>query len=167
MRDRMVTVGQIAGPFGVLGWVKVRSHTDPPKNILKYAPWVLKGLDRSEPVEVLEGRPQGREVVARLEGVTNRDEALALKGLMIAVPRAAFPRAREGTYYWADLVGLAVYTPNGLKLGQVRSLMETGANDVLDVRGDRDRLIPFVLGDYVKEVDLDQGRMVVDWDPDF
>ena len=167
MQDRMVTVGQIAGPFGVLGWVKVRSHTDPPRNILKYAPWVLKGKDSSRLIEVLDGRPQGSDVVARLEGVTNRDEALALKGLTIEVPRDAFPRAKEGTYYWADLIGLEVYTPNGLKLGQVRALMETGANDVMDVRGDRDRLIPFVLGEYVKEVSLDQGRLVVDWDPDF
>ena len=73
----------------------------------------------------------------------------------------------DGRYYWADLVGLEVLTESGQSLGQVHGLLETGANDVLDVRGDRDRLIPFVQGQYVKKVCLDSGRLVVDWDPDF
>ncbi len=165
--SRRVRVGEIVGAFGVLGWVKVKSHTQPPQNILRYAPWLLGPEPDAKLVEVAEGRQQGTMVVARLEGVENRDQAAALKGTALWVPRESFPRAPKGVYYWADLVGLEVYTVSGQRLGTVDGLLETGANDVLEVKGDRDRLIPFVQGQYVQSVDLDQGRLVVDWDPDF
>ena len=162
-----VVVGEIVAPFGVKGWVKVRSFTDPPANILKYVPWTLLLGEREQPVVVLEGRLQGTVVAARLEGVEDRDQAIALRGMKVTVPREAFPRAPKGHYYWADLIGLKVYTVDAVDLGVVTGLLETGANDVLEVKGDRERLIPFVMGPYVKEVDLDAGRMTVDWDPDF
>jgi len=162
-----VLVGEIVAPFGVKGWVKVRSFTDPPANILKYVPWTLALGEREQPVVVLEGRLQGTVVAARLEGVEDRDQAIALRGMKVTVPREVFPRAPKGHYYWADLVGLKVYTVDAVDLGVVTGLLETGANDVLEVKGDRERLIPFVMGPYVKEVDLDAGRMTVDWDPDF
>jgi 16S rRNA processing protein RimM len=85
----------------------------------------------------------------------------------VTVPREVFPRAPKGHYYWADLIGLKVYTVDAVDLGVVTGVLETGANDVLEVKGDRERLIPFVMGPYVKEVDLDAGRMTVDWDPEF
>jgi len=116
---------------------------------------------------LVEGRPQGAAVVARLEGVEDRDQAIALKGTRILVPRQCFPEASPGTYYWADLIGLDVVTVAGVALGKVRGLLETGANDVLDVKGDRDRLIPFVVGEFVKNVDLAESRITVDWDPEF
>lgn len=162
-----VLVGEIVAPFGVKGWVKVRSFTDPPANILKYVPWTLTTGEREQPVVVLEGRLQGTVVAARLEGVDDRDQAIALRGMKVTVPREVFPRPPKGHYYWADLVGLKVYTVDAVDLGIVTGLLETGANDVLEVKGDRERLIPFVIGPYVKEVDLDAGRMTVDWDPEF
>ncbi|MEY4685489.1 MAG: ribosome maturation factor RimM [Pseudomonadota bacterium] len=162
-----VLVGEIVAPFGVKGWVKVRSFTDPPANILKYVPWTLTQGEREQPVVVLEGRLQGTVVAARLEGVEDRDQAIALRGMKVTVPRGVFPRAPKGHYYWADLVGLRVYTVDAIDLGVVTGLLETGANDVLEVKGDRERLIPFVMGPYVKEVDLDAGRITVDWDPEF
>lgn len=162
-----VEVGEIVGAFGVQGWVKIRSYTDPPANILKYKPWTLESTDSPFGVKVIEGRPQGGSVVARLEGVADRDQAIGLKGARIVVPRESFPKPPPGTYYWADLVGLEAVTVTGVPLGKVKGLLETGANDVLDVRGDRDRLIPFVLGEYVKSVDLGEKTIVLDWDPDF
>ena len=162
-----VLVGEIVAPFGVKGWVKVRSFTDPPANILKYVPWTLMHGERAQPVVVLEGRLQGTVVAVCLEGVEDRDQAIALRGMKVTVPREVFPRAPKGRYYWADLVGLHVYTVDAVDLGVVTGLLETGANDVLEVKGDRERLIPFVIGPYVKEVDLDAGRITVDWDPDF
>lgn len=165
--SREVLVGEIVAPFGVKGWVKVRSFTDPPANILKYVPWTLSDGVKEKPAVVLEGRLQGGAVVIRLEGVEDRDQAIALRGLKISVPRAVFPRTPKGHYYWADLIGLRVYTVDQVDLGLVHGLLETGANDVLEVRGERERLIPFVMGPYVKEVDLEAGRITVDWDPDF
>lgn len=164
---KLVMVGEIAGPYGVQGWVKVRSHTDPPQNILKYTPWLLESAGGSQLVEVAEGRRQGSAVVARIATVDDRDQAAGLRGSRILVPRECFPKPPAGSYYWADLVGLEVYTLAGVGLGKITGLLETGANDVLEVKGERDRLIPFVMGHYVRSVNLEEGRMTVDWDPEF
>ncbi|NDE35614.1 MAG: 16S rRNA processing protein RimM [Gammaproteobacteria bacterium] len=118
-------------------------------------------------VDVVEGRPHAGTVVVRIEGFSNRDEALSLRGSKVMVPRDVFPRAPQGSFYWADLMGLRVETSEGIELGRVAGLMETGANDVLEVKGDRDRLIPFVMDQYVKDVRLDEGLLIVDWDPEF
>lgn len=165
--SRRVVVGKIVGAFGLLGWVKIKSFTDPGTNILAYRPWTLEAGDVPRTIRVIKGRAQGAVVVASLEGVENRDQAAALTGMQIAVPRESFPRPAKGEFYWADLVGLEVLTTTGRALGKISGLLETGANDVLEVKGDRERLIPFVVGEFVKEVNLGEGRLVVDWDPDF
>ncbi|MBS1213815.1 MAG: ribosome maturation factor RimM [Proteobacteria bacterium] len=164
---RQVVVGEIAGAFGVKGWVKVHSHTEPPGNILNYLPWTLVGESDSREFRVLAGRVHGGAVVAQLEGVDDRDQAVALRFRKITVSRDQFPPPEPGHYYWSDLVGLKVETLNGVALGTVAEMMATGANDVMIVRGERERLIPFVQGEFVKQVDLAAGLITVDWDPDF
>lgn len=116
---------------------------------------------------VLEGRPHGKFLVVKFEGMDDRDEVAALTNAAVVVNREDLSVLSEGDYYWVDLIGLAVTTVNGVALGKVESLMETGANDVLVVNGDRERLIPWIMGDAVQSVDLAAGEMVVDWDPDF
>jgi 16S rRNA processing protein RimM len=164
---RQVVVGEVAGAFGVKGWVKIHSHTDPPSNILNYHPWTLVSEVESRPVRVLAGRVHGGAVVAQLEGVEDRDQAVRLRYARITVPRECFPPPEPGHYYWSDLVGLKVRTVSGTDLGEVREMMATGANDVMIVYGERERLIPFVPGEYVKTVDLEEKSVTVDWDPDF
>lgn len=163
----MLAVGEIVGAFGVRGWVKVQSFTDPPENILNYSPWTIGELSAGREYVVVDGSRHGNAVVARLEGVPDRDAAARLQKSAIAVPRSRLPPLPPGQYYWADLIGLEVRTPAGAVLGTVVNMMATGANDVMEVRGDRDRLIPFVTGEFVKEVRLDTGIVVVDWDPEF
>lgn len=165
--SKPVVVGEVVGAFGVQGWVKVRSFTDPAGNILGYRPWIISRGAESKIMQAVSGRMQGSVVVAKFDGVEDRDQAQALKGARVAVPRECFPAASRGEYYWVDLVGLEVLTTGGRSLGTVKDLVETGANDVLAVKGDRERLIPFVAGQFVKEVNLEEGRLVVDWDPDF
>ncbi len=164
---KQVIVGEIAGAFGVKGWVKVHSHTIPADNILGYSPWLLEDGGEAREFKVLSGRMHGASVVACLEGVDDRDKALRLRSRKIMVPRERFPPAEEGRYYWADLIGLRVRSVAGTDFGTVAEMMETGANDVIVVQGERERLIPFVIGQYVKEIDLEEGLMVVDWDPEF
>lgn len=164
---KLVTVGEVAGPYGVQGWVRLRSYTDPPQNILKYTPWTLESASGSRLVELAEGRRQGVAVVARIVSVDDREQAAGLRGSKILVDRKCFPSPPAGSYYWADLVGLEVYTLDGVGLGNVAGLLETGANDVLEVEGERDRLIPFVMDHYVRSVNLEEGRITVDWDPEF
>ena len=162
-----ILVGVIVGAYGVKGWVKVKSYTDPVCNILDYSPWLIGEESTNQKVKVLDGREQGSLVVARLEGVEDRDQAAALRHTRIWVERSAFAHLDDGEYYWTDLVGLKVVNLQGVALGEIAGLMETGANDVVIVQGNRERLIPFVRGQYVKNVSLESGEMLVDWDPEF
>jgi 16S rRNA processing protein RimM len=162
-----IVVGKIAGVFGVRGWVKVISYTDPREGILDYSPWMLEHGGAQEMRKVLDGRVHGAGIVAQLERCTDRDQAAALMNATVSVERSQLPEAAEGEYYWADLVGLEVVTTQGVSLGRVAELFETGANDVLVVRGDRERLIPFIRGQVIKDIDLKARRMQVDWDPEF
>ena len=160
-------MGRISGLYGVRGWVKIRSDTVPRERIVEYSPWQVEIEGQWRAMEVAEGRRQGKGVVARLQGCDDRDGAAPLIGAAIAVRREQLPAPEPGEYYWADLEGLAVVTAEGVELGTVDHLFETGANDVLVVRNGRERLIPFIQGQVVLDVDLEAGRMRVDWDPEF
>jgi len=166
--QRFVTLGRVSGAHGIQGWVKVHSDTSPRENIVSYSPWYLLRDGRREAWKVNAGRLQGKVVVAKLAGCNDRDSAEALVGAEIAVPRAVLPATTEpGEFYWADLVGLRVETVDGVDLGRIEQLFETGANDVMVVKGDRERLVPYIWQQVVREVDLVGGVMRVDWDPDF
>ncbi|MEJ2385254.1 MAG: ribosome maturation factor RimM [Xanthomonadales bacterium] len=165
MDKRIVPLGHISGVHGVRGWVKVHSLTEPREAIFDYQPWLLG--EALEAVRVSEGRKHGNRLIARLEGVDSREAAEERVNRSIAVYREQLPETGDDRFYWTDLVGLTVRLEDGRELGAVERLMATGANDVLVVRGEQERLIPFVPGQYVKQVDLDKGEIVVDWDPDF
>lgn len=164
-----VVLGRVCGLFGVKGWVKVYSETDPPANILQYSPWYLQLDDHWQAFELQQGRLHGKGIIAHLGQCTNRDEAAALIGAVIAVKREDLPVLTEDEYYWADLIGLEVLTLTGESLGKIDHLFETGANDVLVVKTDegQEYLIPYVKGTVVKEINLEQGCLRVDWNPDF
>ncbi len=166
--DDTVLVGRIVGVHGIKGWVKVLSHTDPAENVFDYAPWSL-GRNKTYSVYTVEqSRRQGKGLVAKLEGIDDRDQALTLRGQDIIVPRAVLPPASADEYYWTDLIGLAVTTTSGVALGKIVQMMATGANDVMVVKdAERQRLIPFIRNQVVSEIDQAAGSMVVDWDPEF
>ncbi len=161
-----IIVGRIAGLYGVKGWVRIYSHTQPLDNILGYSPWLLWVDGAWRAVRPLEGRSHGKGVVAQLEGYADRDAAAGLVGCDIAVERSQLPAAADDEIYWADLMGLRVVTLEGVELGVVDHLFETGANDVIVVKGERERLLPYI-DQVVCEVDLDGGVLRVDWDPEF
>ncbi len=168
MRRERVILGRIAGVYGVRGWVKVFSETKPKENIFSYSPWQINLNGAWQSVEVVEGKPHGKGLVAQLASYDDRERARQLVGAEIAVDKEQLPAAEEGEYYWADLVGLKVVTLDGTELGRVDHLLETGANDVLVVvESERERLIPFVQGRYIHQVDLQAGVIRVDWDPEF
>ena len=167
---QLIVVGQVASAFGVKGWLKVNSFTDPVTNILQFNPWYLQVRQPEQSwkiVKVLNGRVHGKQVVVQLDGVNDRNQAELMRGLEIAIKRDQLPDVDDNEFYWVDLEGLKVVNREGVDLGVVESLMETGANDVLVVRGDKERLIPFVMDEYVLGVDLDNGTITVDWDPEF
>ena len=164
-RTKWVTLGRISGVFGVKGWLKVQSFTEPRDNIVRFRVWTLamNGVERVFDLEDGHGHAGG--VVAKLKGLDDRDRAREWVGANVVVPREQLPSLREGELYWADLEGLEVRTTTGGVLGRVDHLLATGHHDVLVL--DSGRLIPFVVGAVVTEVDLRGGAIVVDWSPDY
>jgi 16S rRNA processing protein RimM len=166
MTTQPVVLGRISGLFGVKGWVKVYSYTEPREAVLEYRRWLLSGKDGWREVTVAEGQRHGKMIIARIDGYVDRDQAAELMGTEIAVPRDELPEAEEGRFYWSDLEGLRVVHRDGTELGKVAYLLETGANDVMVVQGEQERLIPFVMGEVILGVDLASGRIDVDWEWD-
>jgi len=170
-----VILGKIIGFFGVRGWVKVHSDTDPRENIVTYSQWWLGETGSSKPIQVEGGKRSGKNVIARLAGIDSRELAEPLIGQQIAVPRSNLPALCGDEYYWTDLVGCEVSTLQGVAIGPVDRLFETGANAVMVVIDRRaesenlngDILIPWIRPSVIITVDLPERHIVVDWDPDF
>jgi 16S rRNA processing protein RimM len=161
----VVTIGRVNGAFGVRGWVKISSFTDPADNILDYLPWLMRSDGHWRTVMPLSVKAQGTGFVAQLPGIDDRDAAAAMKGQLIAVSASMLPAVAQDEYYWKDLIGLTVLDLRGNRLGKVVDMLETGANDVLvvDVDGsDKPELIPFHRR-FVPFVDLEAGTLSVDW----
>jgi 16S rRNA processing protein RimM len=158
-----VEVGRINGVWGVQGWVKIYSYTDPPAAIFDYQPWSMGEGGRE--VRIQQWRQQGARLVACIEGLETPEQAARLIDEPIVVSRQALPRPRPGRFYWHDLVGLNVVNLQGHEYGRVQRLFATGANDVIEVRQESGNtvLIPFVYEHFVKSVDLDDGLITVDW----
>jgi 16S rRNA processing protein RimM len=159
-------MGRVVAPHGVQGWIKVQPFTQEQKGLLGYSQWQVghEGAWRTWPV--VEARVHGAVVVAKLAGVDDRDQAAAFQGQRIAVARSEFPPAAGQEYYWADLAGLQVVNAEGVVLGKVLRLFETGANDVMVVQGDRERLLPFI-STVIRSVDLAAGTISVDWSAEY
>jgi 16S rRNA processing protein RimM len=162
---KLVELGHVSGVHGVRGWLKIHSLTEPREAIFEYQPWLLgKSLQATR---VRQGKKHGNRLIALLENIDDREQAEGLVNEPIAVYRDQFPELPDDRYYWTDLLGLSVVLEDGRELGKIDNMLATGANDVMVVRGDKERLVPFVQGQYVTSVDLDGGIIVVDWDPDF
>jgi len=159
-------MGRVAAPFGIKGWVKVQPYSEDPGALMDFESWrVGRGeLHRQYTVESIQDH--GAALVAKLAGVDDRDAAYALRGQEVSVARADLPSPEDNAFYWSDLIGLTVFNREGVELGRIASLMETGAQDVLVVRGRREYLIPFVAA-IVGTVDMAGGRLEVDWGEDW
>lgn len=158
-----IVLGRIAGLHGLQGGLKVYSYTRPAEGILEHTPWYLDLGGAWQAVVRTDAYARRKRLIAYLEGFCDRDRATGLVGANIAVRRAQLRPLQVGEHYWVDLIGLEVYTLSGQHLGSVVGMLDTGANDVLIVRGQRDRLVPYVEGVYVRNVDLANRRLVIDW----
>lgn len=163
----MVVMGKIVAAQGIQGWVKVQTFTEYLDSLLDYDTWYVGNEQAWRPLQVLEADVHGKVLVAKLEGIADRTAAERYKGQLIAVPRTELPEQEEGEYYWSDLVGLAVENLTGDKFGTVDSLLETGANDVLVVKGENgETLIPFIAS-VIQQVSLKDKTIRVDWQADY
>jgi 16S rRNA processing protein RimM len=168
--EEFIPVGKISGAFGVQGWMKIFSFTEPRNNILKYSPIYISRKGSWVEVKVSGGRVQGKGVVMGLENVIDRDQVLALIGSELAIKKSQLKPTSKDEFYWSDLIGLTVVNLNDEQLGEVTSLLETGANDVLVVQNKQtntEQLIPFVMEQVVQLVDIDTKVIKVDWELDY
>jgi len=165
--DTRVELGRITGPFGVRGWVKVISYTEPPEQILAYPVWRIdlrEGGHRE--LRHMEGRRHGKGLAIRLAGIDDRDQARALSRQELWIERQDLPPLKKGEYYRADLVGLEVVNLEGRALGRVSHFLDAPASAIMVVAGEKEHWLP-VVPRHVQHVDMGAGRITVDWDPDF
>lgn len=170
-----IVVGKISGVYGVKGWIKVHSYTEPREGIAEYRPWYIKqaGVEQGKwrPVVLEKGRRHAKTVIAKLQGFDDRNESMLLTGADIGIDPEVLESSRGDNYYWRDLIGLRVINQQDIELGTVDRLIETGANDVLVVKDQQgeglERLIPWTLGHAIVDVDFEQGLIIVDWHEDW
>ncbi len=173
MKD-MITVGKVSSVYGVKGWVKIYSYTEPMDRILDYQDWVLELNGQFRSIAVDKGRSHGKGMVAHIVGCDDREEAALLNGALIHVSKDQLPQLDEGEFYWAQLEGLRVKTLDDQDLGVIKSMMRAGAaNDVMVIQGDslavdrEERLVPYLPERVVMEVNIEAGWVRVDWQPDY
>lgn len=164
--DSLVIMGRIVAPYGVKGWVKVLPETELIDGLLEYNTWQVGKDGNWRGIKLKSGKVHNDVLVVKLEGINDRDAAFACKGQQVAVPRNSLPTLDGTEFYWSDLTGLTVTNQQNIDFGKVVDVFETGANDVVVVKGEVDRLIPFT-EQTVITVDLEKQTMLVDWDEDF
>jgi len=159
-------MARISGPYGVKGWIKVQPFTIDINHLLNKKEWLI-GDEKSSvsyPIEI--SKIHGNSIVAKLVNIDDRDAAFELRNKTILMPKHELPALEKGEYYWNDLMGHAVINQKQEHLGVVQTFLETGANDVLVVKGDKEHLIPFIQH-VILNVDMGKKEIEVDWDKDF
>jgi len=173
-KEDLINLGKVSSVYGIKGWVKVYSYTDPMDQILDYQDWILEQDGKYRTVTVEAGRSHGKGMVAHIQGYNDREQAALLQGSLIYVYRDQLPDLEAGDYYWFQLVGLRVVTQDGHDLGKIQNMMSAGsANDVMIIKGDSqsidqtERLVPYLLEKVVLDIDLEAKLVKVDWEPDY
>jgi 16S rRNA processing protein RimM len=162
-----IIIGKVGSPYGIKGWLNIHSFTDPPENILNYAPWLLVFPQKQQTVELIGQRMPHNKVQVQFAGCNDRTAASLFTGADIVIERNRLPVLPENEYYWSDLIGLTVINSQSQTLGVIKEFFATGSNDVFLVTGEKRHLLPYLRNQVVLEIDLAKKTMVVDWDPDF
>jgi 16S rRNA processing protein RimM len=163
-----IIIGHIGAPYGLKGWVKVQSFTDPKSNICAYSQgWLQYPAQKTwEPYQA-STKQLSKAILFKFPDYDDPETARELTGTVLAVERQALPKLQANEYYWSDLEDLTVITKSGLVLGSIDHFIPTGANDVMVVKkANTLRLIPYI-DPVVVKVDLVRGELLVDWDPEF
>ncbi|MBS0359235.1 MAG: ribosome maturation factor RimM [Proteobacteria bacterium] len=164
--EKTIVVGRIGSSYGVKGWAKIQSFTVPVDNILDYQPWLVWHKSKWETMEIREARAHGNGIIAKIPNCKNCEEVKLYANAEISVYRSQLPKLPDDEYYCNDFIGLKVLNQQGLELGIIEKVIQTGANDVLHVKGEKEMLIPY-LPHVILKVNLIDKTLLVDWDNDF
>jgi len=171
--DALVVVGKVVGVHGIRGWLKIQSFTEPSTNLFDYSPWILQLHGQDYVCDDVSGQQHGKGLRAKLPDCNDRDAALKWRGASISVQRSVLPTIADDEFYWADLIGFRIVTEAGVDLGRIVEMQATGANDVMIVEEvvadakNKQRWLPFLQGQVIKQVNRQDRVMTVDWDPEF
>ena len=163
--DKKIYLGKITGVHGIKGWLKIQSFSSPPENILNYPSWIINNQGEEDFYSIEQGRKQNNKIVVKLENIDDRNTAESLINSKIQILRSDLPKLSNENYYWSDLVGLSVLNSEEKVIGKIESLIETGANDVMVIITLKDEriLIPFVMHEIIKEVNVELNYIKIDW----
>lgn len=162
---KTITIGKIGSTFGVHGWLKLHTYTEFGPTILEYQPWLIQKPNGSTEILALEdAKFHGDQVLIKVQGINTPEAAKLLTNQLLLIQRSQLPTLSPNDYYWSDLIGLTVIDQNNQTLGKVTHLIETGANDVLVVKGEKEHAIPYLPGSVIKSVDLEKQEIRVDWE---
>jgi len=164
--NKKLLVGKINGFFGLQGWVKVFSYTNPRTNIINYSPWSIKVDGNFQTIDITSGREQSKTIVVHIKGIDNREDSQKFIGQDIYINKEQLPELTQGEYYWHELIGFDVINKDEERLGTVDYFVETGANDVLVVKGKKEYWIPYI-EPFLVSIDSKNNKILVDWDKDF
>jgi 16S rRNA processing protein RimM len=167
-QDEFVIVGKFGASYGVKGWIKVFSDTDPKDAILDYEPWFIEtNSGQWEEIKISEARFHSKCVIAHIEGCNAKEETPAYTNKLMAVKQSQLAKLDNDQFYWSELKDMQVMNTEDIVLGKVDHLFEAGANDILVVKGERKHLIPFIWKEFIKSVDRETKTIIVDWDSEF
>ena len=165
--EEIVVMGKVLVPYGVNGWVKVYSFTEKLESFLTYKKLFLSKNEKNWlEIKVKDIKLHGKTIIANFSEIVNRTQAESYKDYLIGVPKNLLPKLKENEYYWTDLIGCEVLNLQNISFGLVDTYIETGANDVIVVKGDKERLIPYTPMTVLK-VDTKKDKIIVDWDEKF
>ena len=165
--EEIVVMGKVLVPYGVNGWVKVYSFTEKIESFLTYKKLFLSQDQKNWlEIKVKDIKLHGKTIIANFSEIADRTQAEYYKDYLIGVPKFFLPQLKENQYYWSDLIGCEVFNLQNISFGLVDTFIETGANDVIVVKSDKERLIPYTK-DIVLKVDTVNGKVIVDWDENF
>lgn len=165
--NEIIVIGRFGRVHGIRGLITIHSYTEPRDNIISYQPWYAFINKQWHPIEVLDIESQAKQIVARVKGYPEREQVAALTQILIGASKEQLPALSEGEHYWHDLIGLSVVNLQDQSLGLVQEVIATGSNDVLVVEGEKRHLIPYLLGQFIHQINLEQKVIIVDWDLDF
>ncbi|WP_286341687.1 MULTISPECIES: ribosome maturation factor RimM [unclassified Ferrimonas] len=173
-QQELMMVGRLGAPHGIRGWMKVNPFTEDREGIFEYRPWLVTRGGVQQEMKVLDWRRQNNGLIVRLDGVEDRDAAAAYTNCDISISADQLAELPEDEFYWRDLIGCKVVNTQGYDMGTVSGVLETGANDVLEIKanpkdafGKRERMVPFVPEQFILEVNKSDKLITVDWDPSF
>ncbi|CAM2751166.1 16S rRNA-processing protein RimM [Legionella steigerwaltii] len=166
-QENWIVIARFGRPHGVKGSVTVHSFTEPRDNVLKYANWHAFINNKWEPIKLLRAEVQNKSIIVQIEGYPERESVAYLTNVEIAVQQEQLETLKPGEYYWHQLIGMKVINQQGESFGNVTEIIPTGSNDVLVVEGNKRHLIPYLLGQFILDINTEQQVITVDWDMDF